>query len=465
MTDDLKSVAPSGPETDDEELRHRRWALAATAIGYNHIALNDAKTLGHKVYFRMARDHMLQELVAIGGESPIRAPEEKAILTLEIKDAMPHILFHERDIDLMRKAVIAYDAAHDAGGGSAMSAGPVPQLAAGGGGDPLKGLHAVIERHDGWHEEDCGAFGAGDDADLPDDPSDADPQCDCGATDVRNKGRAILAAPPFGARVLSAANACIEAWAKYGLFKPLDEHLEHDPDSNLGRAHACTKALREAVLSGDRPTCYAEEPPHPCTECPSAGLPAHNRTDDVTKSCHRYIAHRDGLYPGETSVNERRILPYAITLNGETVHLASAGAVEALQRMVLKAAPTTVEHLRKLVGAQKDWVCPACAWPQDPETLLDGDDDRPLPEDAAIKAAFPTRSERHDLYGEAMRMVGAKYSKGALVALVNWLLHPNEKVKDLLDTLDQAIKQKVPHTGTQSLANIAKALRKTLERR
>ncbi len=51
------------------------------------------------------------------------------------------------------------------------------------------------------------------------------------------------------------------------------------------------------------------------------------------------------------------------------------------------------------------------------------EDDRPLPEDVAISAAFPTRSGRHDLYAEAMRLVGAKYSKQALVALVNWLLH------------------------------------------
>lgn len=50
------------------------------------------------------------------------------------------------------------------------------------------------------------------------------------------------------------------------------------------------------------------------------------------------------------------------------------------------------------------------------------DDDEPLPEDDAIKAAFPTRSGSHETYAEAMRMVGAKRSKGALVALVNWLL-------------------------------------------
>lgn len=50
------------------------------------------------------------------------------------------------------------------------------------------------------------------------------------------------------------------------------------------------------------------------------------------------------------------------------------------------------------------------------------EEDRPLPEDAAIEAAFPTRSGAHKTYAEAMRMVGAKRSKAALVALVNWLL-------------------------------------------
>lgn len=48
--------------------------------------------------------------------------------------------------------------------------------------------------------------------------------------------------------------------------------------------------------------------------------------------------------------------------------------------------------------------------------------DRPIPEDEEIDEAFPTRSGRHDLYAHAMRMVGAKRSKGALVALVNMLL-------------------------------------------
>ena len=48
--------------------------------------------------------------------------------------------------------------------------------------------------------------------------------------------------------------------------------------------------------------------------------------------------------------------------------------------------------------------------------------DAPLPEDPAIAAAHPMRTGRHDLYETAMRLVGAKLSKEALVGLVNWVL-------------------------------------------
>lgn len=57
------------------------------------------------------------------------------------------------------------------------------------------------------------------------------------------------------------------------------------------------------------------------------------------------------------------------------------------------------------------------------------DSDQPLPEDDAIAAAHPLKSGRHDLYQEAMRMVGAKRSKGALVDLVTWLLVRVEKAE------------------------------------
>lgn len=57
------------------------------------------------------------------------------------------------------------------------------------------------------------------------------------------------------------------------------------------------------------------------------------------------------------------------------------------------------------------------------ESNTDDWGDKPIPEDAAIKAAHPIRTKRHDLYEEAQRMVGAKRGKFALVELVNWLLH------------------------------------------
>ena len=48
--------------------------------------------------------------------------------------------------------------------------------------------------------------------------------------------------------------------------------------------------------------------------------------------------------------------------------------------------------------------------------------DSPLPEDDAIALSHPLRSGRHDLYAEAMRLVGARHSKAGLVELVCWLL-------------------------------------------
>ena len=72
----------------------------------------------------------------------------------------------------------------------------------------------------------------------------------------------------------------------------------------------------------------------------------------------------------------------------------------------------------------KDTACVIHAtWLLRDDLLLASWGDTPLPEDQAIDATFPTRSGRHDLYDEARRLVGARHSKGGLIALVNWLLH------------------------------------------
>lgn len=50
-------------------------------------------------------------------------------------------------------------------------------------------------------------------------------------------------------------------------------------------------------------------------------------------------------------------------------------------------------------------------------------DEKALPEYYEINKVHPTRSGDHATYAEAMRLVGARQSKYALVDLVNWLLH------------------------------------------
>lgn len=120
--------------------------------------------------------------------------------------------------------------------------------------------------------------------------------------------------------------------------------------------------------------------------------------------------------------------------------------VEAAERMLdVSAKNLPHDHRCGTVDAEgKALLCPDCfAW----HRVLDAVDayragtpaakpetwggecggDMPLPEDDAIAEAYPTRSGRHDLYAEAMRMVGAKRSKGQLVMLVNWLLLQNAK--------------------------------------
>lgn len=67
-------------------------------------------------------------------------------------------------------------------------------------------------------------------------------------------------------------------------------------------------------------------------------------------------------------------------------------------------------------------------------------DDEPLPEDEAISAAHPMRTGRHELYGEAMRLVGARHSKGALVDLVNWLLTDRDEARSVARTSVAAVK-------------------------
>lgn len=64
-----------------------------------------------------------------------------------------------------------------------------------------------------------------------------------------------------------------------------------------------------------------------------------------------------------------------------------------------------------------------------------GAGDQPLPEDARIEAAFPTRSGMHKQYAEAMRLVGARFSKAGLVGLVCWQLVERARLREALSWL------------------------------
>ena len=82
-------------------------------------------------------------------------------------------------------------------------------------------------------------------------------------------------------------------------------------------------------------------------------------------------------------------------------------AVEELESTFsreVSARDLTIRDLREELRQARDWEDVRDQWSD------------------AITAAHPTRSGSHDEYGVAMQMVGHRHSKGALVALVNWLL-------------------------------------------
>lgn len=78
--------------------------------------------------------------------------------------------------------------------------------------------------------------------------------------------------------------------------------------------------------------------------------------------------------------------------------------------------------------------------------------DQPLPEDDKIKAAHPSRTGRHGLYQMAMRLVGAKKSKQALVHLVNWLLRERSDLWQLVSEAlpyVEAVRERMPDRDSE----------------
>jgi hypothetical protein len=97
-------------EGDDKNLTLAKyWSALALSLGYNELA-KLGKQLGDKVYFRLLRDASLKNFVEAGGHDTVFARESEPVMTITVDRAMPHILFRERDIELMRECVAKHDA-------------------------------------------------------------------------------------------------------------------------------------------------------------------------------------------------------------------------------------------------------------------------------------------------------------------------------------------------------------------
>jgi len=92
--------------TEEQRAACLRWHYVAMCYGYNELA-KKAKTLGEKVYCRVARDKAEQDFLDAGGDIGMTR-DGTPILTLP--DTMPRIEFRESDLELMRAEIARVDA-------------------------------------------------------------------------------------------------------------------------------------------------------------------------------------------------------------------------------------------------------------------------------------------------------------------------------------------------------------------
>lgn len=116
----------------------------------------------------------------------------------------------------------------------------------------------------------------------------------------------------------------------------------------------------------------------------------------------------------------------------ELHRFASARADDYARQVVELERPRTIEELRELLAAAKDWVCPACAWPTEHEPELKN-------LRAGIEAAkveFDTQAKEREYLGElltaAVEALGHPGSLGAKLTIPKMeqaaeMLDPNNK--------------------------------------
>ncbi len=104
MTDD--SVSP--PPTEEDLRMAKYWSALATMLGYNELT-KLGRTLGEKAYFRLFREDWKKIFIELGGNDDVFAKEDAAVSISVPYGNMPHIVFVERDVELMRDYVYKYD--------------------------------------------------------------------------------------------------------------------------------------------------------------------------------------------------------------------------------------------------------------------------------------------------------------------------------------------------------------------
>jgi hypothetical protein len=98
-----------GKPTKKDEKNFRRWEMLALLHGYNELATR-TDVLGQKVFFRLCCQK-IEEVLKKDFDVQIPHTEQTGPTVLVLGHKAPFIVFHARDIELMRAAVEKHDRA------------------------------------------------------------------------------------------------------------------------------------------------------------------------------------------------------------------------------------------------------------------------------------------------------------------------------------------------------------------
>jgi len=106
--EEVKEFEISTEQTEEERDKlGKYWTTLAIILGYNELA----KTVDHagqKSFFRFMRDNLSLDFEKIGGTKDFIKYDDEKIVQITATQP-PHIIFYERDIEMMRDAVYEYD--------------------------------------------------------------------------------------------------------------------------------------------------------------------------------------------------------------------------------------------------------------------------------------------------------------------------------------------------------------------